>query len=110
MRQIHLFSLLLIVFAATSLTARGGRKHDGTARPAAVTAEQFMRYTSGKGWQHVESHEVKANGDIDKRDYWKSHAGAKPELYAFSGDTVTTYVCGGAYPINGYRARRYAYN
>lgn len=110
MRQIHLFSLLLIVFAATSLTARGGRKHDGTARPAAVTAEQFMRYTSGKGWQHVESHEVKANGDIDKRDYRKSHAGAKPELYAFSGDTVTTYVCGGAYPINGYRARRYAYN
>lgn len=103
----HIFCLILSVMAPALLFA--GRSGGRVPAPQPVLADYFTRCVSGKGWRYVESHEIKANGDIEKRDYWDGLGGA-PVEYFFTADTVTTYMDIDAYPLKGYRSRRFAFD
>lgn len=75
-----------------------------------MTAQEFMASVEGKGWQYVESHEIKSNGNIDKSDWWYGIDGAGPNLYSFSGDELTTYMYLDAYPIDAYTTRTFTFD
>ncbi len=64
----------------------------------------------GHGWRHVESHEVRGDGTLDRKDYWEGLYGESPDQYLFTGDTVTRYSRLEDYPLCGYTRDKYAYD
>lgn len=75
-----------------------------------TTAQNLTRCVDGKGWRHVESHEIKTDGGIDKHDYWSGTTGSSPVQYSFSGGELSTYMYIDAYPISGYSTARYTFD
>ncbi len=110
MKNLNVFALFLMVFAMSALTACSEDEDLNIPIPQQMTAEYVMATLNGKGWQHVESHEIKSNGTVERQDYWTGMIGASPSQYAFSNDTVTTFSYIDAYPISGYRSKKYMYN
>lgn len=106
----HLGIVLLSVLLLLSVPTLAGKRQARVPQPQPVMSDYFMRCVSGKGWQYVESHEIKANGDIEKRDYWDGHAVEAPVQYYFTRDSITTYMDFDAYPIMGYRRQRFAFD
>ncbi len=107
MNRLHLHLLLALLAWALPAAADDCNR---LPAPQPVLADYFMRCVGGKGWRYVESHEVKANGCIDKRDYWDGHAGGGPVQYAFTADSVTTFMDIDAYPLKGYRRQAFAFS
>lgn len=110
MKNLNVFTIFLLAFTMSILTACSEDEDFNIPIPQQMTAEEVMAALDGKGWQHVESHEVKSNGTIEREDYWTGMIGSGPSQYAFSSDSVTTYSYVDAYPISGYRTKKYTYN
>lgn len=110
MKNLNIFTMLLLAFAMSALTACSDDEDFNIPIPQQMTAEYVTATLDGKGWTHVESHEIKSNGTFEKEEYWSGLVGASPSDYSFSGDSVTTYSYIDAYPISGYRKRSYTYN
>ena len=75
-----------------------------------ITADDFAGTVSGKGWRYVESHEIRDGRICSKRDYWDGLIGGAPVNYAFTGDSITEFIYVDAYPIKGYRSRKYTFD
>lgn len=71
MKRLFFCHALSLVLAATLLTACSDDDEARMPVPEPVSAEYFESCVGGKGWQYVESHEIKANGTIEKKDYWE---------------------------------------
>lgn len=110
MKNLNIFTMLLLAFAMSALTACSDDEDFNIPIPQQMTAEYVTATLDGKGWMHVESHEIKSNGTFEKEEYWSGLVGASPSDYSFSGDSVTTYSYIDAYPISGYRKRSYTYD
>lgn len=110
MKSINICTALLLTLAAATLTSCGEDDELAIPMPQHMTAGYVMAALDGKGWKHVESHEIKSNGTPEKQDYWHGLTGGGPVQYSFAGDSVTTYSYIDAYPISGYRKRKYTYN
>lgn len=110
MKSINICTALLLTLAAATLTSCGEDDELAIPMPQHMTAGYVMSALDGKGWKHVESHEIKSNGAPERQDYWHGLTGGGPVQYSFAGDSVTTYSYIDAYPISGYRKRKYTYN
>ncbi len=110
MKHLNCIIFLLALFATTSLTACDEDEEMLLSHMQPVPADYFTRCVDGKGWQYVESHEIKPNGEIEKRDYWAGGGGRTPGRLSFAGDSVTTYLSIGSYPISGYRTAPCTYD
>ena len=110
MKRLFFCHALSLVLAATLLTACSDDDEARMPMPEPVSTEYFESCVGGKGWQYVESHEIKANGTIEKKDYWEGLFGGSPEQYSFSGDSISTYRLIDAYPIRGYNRRGVTYD
>lgn len=92
------------------LSACGEEDEQTLPMPQDVTAEHLDSCLSGKGWIHVSSHEVRANGTLDKTEYWSQPDAGRPNQYYFDGDSLTTFLSTEAYTVNGYQTVHYTYN
>lgn len=110
MKNINLYLLLLLVLAVPVLTSCEDDEEGVLPVAMRITADEFAERVDGKGWQYVESHEIRGNGKFSRHDYWESMTGGAPEQYAFCGDTLTTYMYVDAYPMNGYKSTKYTYD
>lgn len=110
MKNLNVFNMLLLTFVMSALTACSEDEDLNIPIPQHMTAEYVIQTLDGKGWEHIESHEIKSNGTYKKEDYWNGMLYVIPPKHSFSGDTVTTYTSIDAYSVNGYRKKSYAYN
>lgn len=110
MKNINLYLLLVLALAARALTSCDDDEEGALPQLCRMTAAEFARTVDGKGWQYVESHELKSNGKYSRHDYWEGLIGGTPAQYAFGGDTLTTYMYIDAYPLNGYRSVKYTFD
>lgn len=110
MKNINLYLLLVLALAAPALTSCDDEEEGMLPQVCRMTAAEFARIVDGKGWQYVESHELRSNGKYSRHDYWADLMGGAPGQYSFAGDTVTTYMYVDAYPISGYRSAKYAFD
>ena len=110
MKNINLYLLLLLVLAVPVLTSCEDDEEGVLPVAMRITADEFAERVDGKGWQYVESHELRSNGKYSRHDYWADLMGGAPGQYSFAGDTVTTYMYVDAYPISGYRSAKYAFD
>lgn len=110
MKNINLYLLLLLVLAVPVLTSCEDDEEGVLPVAMRITADEFAERVDGKGWQYVESHEIRGNGKFSRHDYWESMTGGAPEQYAFCGDTLTTYMYVDAYTMNGYKSTKYTYD
>ena len=110
MKNINLYLLLLLVLAVPVLTSCEDDEEGVLPVAMRITADEFVERVDGKGWQYVESHELRSNGKYSRHDYWADLMGGAPGQYSFAGDTVTTYMYVDAYPISGYRSAKYAFD
>ena len=110
MKNLNVFTIFLLAFTMSILTACSEDEDFNIPIPQQMTAEYVMTTLDRKGWLHVESHEIKSNGTFEKEEYWSGLLGASPSEYSFSGDSVTTYSYIDAYPISGYWKRSCTYD
>lgn len=110
MKNINLYLLLLLILGAASLTSCEDDEEGVLPVAVRMTADEFADRVDGKGWQYVESHEIKSNGKFTRHDYWEDMTSGAPEQYSFSGDTVTTYMYIDAYPMNAYKNTEYTFD
>lgn len=108
----HLKPLLLLVLALSVSTFVSCEEDEEALLPALshITAEDFSVMVEGKGWRYVESHEIRGNRVYSKRDYWDGLIGGGPMNYAFSGDSITEFIYIDAYPIKGYKSKKYTFD
>lgn len=65
----------------------------------------------GKGWKHVESHEIQADGKPKTVDYYHDMIGISPYDYYFDTDsTLTLFTFSDAIPGNVKRHQNWAYH
>ena len=58
-----------------------------------ISEEQFSAMIDGAGWVETNTHEIYANGDFDKRDYWDGMEGvAGTSRFSFDGDNISEYI------------------
>ena len=58
-----------------------------------ISEEQFSAMIDGAGWVETNTHEIYANGDFDKRDYWDGMEGvAGTSRFSFDGDKICEYI------------------
>lgn len=110
MKNINLYFLLLLVLAVPILTSCEDDEEGVLPVAVRITADEFTARVDGKGWQYVESHEIRSNGKFTRHDYWEDMTSGAPEQYSFSGDTVTTYMYIDAYPMNAYKNTEYTFD
>ena len=48
-----------------------------------ISEEQFSAMIDGAGWVETNTHEIYANGDFDKRDYWDGMEGVAGQSFLF---------------------------
>lgn len=60
---------------------------------------EFLKYAENSGWEHVSTHEIYPNGEVEKKDYYDGLIGGGPSTYYFEKDTYTNYFFG-SYPID----------
>jgi len=74
-------------------------------------AEGVKKALVGKGWKHVESHEIQANGKPKTVDYYEDMMGVSPYHYYFDTDsTLTEYTFSDAIPGNVKHHQNWAYH
>lgn len=110
MKHLNSITSLFFLLALFFLTSCDDDEDTRVPSIRLMTAQEFTRCVDGKGWRHVESHEIKSNGNMDKADWWSGMIGAAPVQYSFGGGEMSTYMYIDSYPINGYVSGKYTFD
>lgn len=110
MKHLHVNSIVFLVLSVFFLASCSEDEDSRVPAFMPVSADYFANCVDGKGWRYAESHEIRGNGTFVKNDYWADLVGGAPEQYSFDGDSITVYMYLDAYPISGYRKKKYTYD
>ena len=75
-----------------------------------ITKETFKRQIVGKGWKHVFTQEMNANGTIEQKSYYKGLIGINPIDFYFSEGSVTSFIYSDALNENVKTTNDYNYD
>lgn len=76
-----------------------------------ISSHQFSDMVDGCGWVETDTHEILANGDYDKRDYWEGMDGASgPSRYCMKGDSISEYIFIDGMPKVGSNVKQMRYD
>ncbi len=75
-----------------------------------ITKETFKRQIVGKGWKHVFTQEMNANGTIEQKSYYKGLIGINPIDFYFSEGSVTSFIYSDALNENIKTTKDYIYD
>lgn len=75
-----------------------------------ITKETFKRQIVGKGWKHVFTQEMNANGTIEQKSYYNGLIGISPIDFYFSEGDVTSFTHSDALNENIKTTKDYIYD
>lgn len=110
MKNLNTLTLLVLALVMSAVTSCSEDDELIIPVPQHMTEQYVMETLNGKGWQYFDSHEIKSNGTVERKEYWAERYGGGPSEYKFSGDTITTFSYIDSEPISGYKNSTYSYN
>lgn len=74
-----------------------------------LTEAEFEQQVVGYGWKWIDTYEIKENGELAQKSYWKDMEGGSPHQYYFAKDSVTRFFWADAIPADCYWTTAYTY-